>query len=274
MGAIIQNREKVPREATLIFHHIPKTAGTTLDGVIDENYPADRIFTVESPIVDSLDAFRAQSDETKRQWRVIRGHGLHGLHAALTQPAIYAVLLREPILRVVSQYYFIRNSPGHPRHAAIIERGITLLDYLRHAVNPQADNGQVRALSGVGGGLGPEVPFGACTEAMLAAARRNVAEQYALVGLTARFDEFLVLAQRALGWRRIGYSRRKVTQHRPSLESLSPAERKALQDCNALDLELYETAVRLVEATRRRQSFFFPLAVARFQWRNARGRAA
>lgn len=190
------------------------------------------------------------------------------------QPCVYATLLRNPIDRVVSQSYFIRNGPGHPRHAEVMARGATLLDYLRNGVNPQADNGQVRALAEQGGGTKVDLSFGGCTSDMLATARRNLTELYALVGITERFDEFLVRMRDALGWRDIHYQRRKVTQARPAVAMLSTEEHDAVQACNRLDLELYAAAEQMVNAARERQRIWFPAQVAWFQWRNRRGQVA
>lgn len=255
---------------TLIFLHIPKTGGSTLDAIIDANYPPDTVFSVQSPIRDSLAAFRALPKAERGRLRVVRGHGVQGLHRELDQPCAYATLLRDPVDRVLSQYYFIRESTNHPRHRDLQARGSTLLEYLRAGLNPQADNGQVRSISGVGDGTGEEVPFGSCTRAMLDDARRRLETEFALVGVTECFDEFLALAGRTLGWRHCHYVRRKVTRSRPLAATLSPEERAAVDACTQLDRELYATARRRAAELRRQQGPLFPLRVQWLQWCNSR----
>ena len=78
MGTIVTNLARLPSDVALIFHHIPKTAGSTLDMVLDGNYAADAMFTVLSPVREGLAAFRALSPESRRRLRVVRGHGVHG----------------------------------------------------------------------------------------------------------------------------------------------------------------------------------------------------
>lgn len=267
MGAIVQNRHELGRDGTLLFVHIPKTAGSTLNAVLDVNYPANTIYSVESPIATSLDSFRRLSPDRKRSLRVIRGHGVLGLHAELEQPCLYATLLRNPIDRVVSQYNFIRNAPGHPRYGDVLQRAGTLQDYLENHVNPQADNGQVRALAGLPLLNDADVPFGACSDSMLASARANLA-RCALVGLTENFDAFLVLASRLLGWKHLLYTRRKVGRARPSVEALSSSERDLILACNVLDMELYRIAQDRFHADVRRQGWGFRATAARLRWQN------
>lgn len=251
MGTILNADSPGRAQATLIFHHIPKTAGSTLNAVLDANYPAGTIHSVESPIAEALEALRALPAERRRALRVVRGHGVLGVHAWLEQPCLYATLLRDPVDRLLSQYYFIRGSPRHPLHAALMARGSTLGDYLKNGVNLQADNGQVRALSHSVSG-GGEAPYGACTPAMLRTALDNLANRYALVGVTERFDEFLALAKRLLGWRELGYARRKVTKSRPAVEALDASDRAMIVQYNALDMELYAAARSQFEGALRR----------------------
>jgi hypothetical protein len=129
-------------------------------------------------------------------------------------------------------------------------RGRTLGDYLQNGVNLQADNGQVRALSHAASDKG-EPPYGACTPAMLQIAMDNLSGRYALVGVTERFDEFLALAGRVLGWRHLGYARRKVTKSRPAVEALDASERAMIMRYNSLDVELYALARSRAEALAR-----------------------
>jgi hypothetical protein len=272
MGTLVTSLQPSSAVPTLIFLHIPKTGGSTLDAIIDANYPPASIFSVQSPIRDSLAAFRALPPAERERLRVIRGHGVQGVHRELERPCAYATLLRDPVDRVLSQYYFIRESPNHPRHRELLARGATLLEYLRAGLNPQADNGQVRSISGVGDGTADEIPFGTCTRAMLDDATRRLETEFALVGVTERFDEFLALAGRMLGWRHCQYVRRKVTRSRPLAVSLTPEERAAVGACTLLDRELYATARRRTAELCRCQGALFPLRVRWLKWQNSRQR--
>lgn len=248
MGQILNIDSPAVRDATLIFHHIPKTAGSTLNAVLDANYPVGTIYSIESPIVEALTVFRTLPAERRRTFHVVRGHGVWGLHAWLEQPCMYATLLRDPVDRLVSQYYFIRGSPNHPLNQALRSRGKTLSEYLRNGINLQADNGQVRALSRCADSVDAPAPYGSCSRTMLETALHNLTAHYALVGVTERFDDFLALAKRVLGWRELGYSRRKVTKTRPAADELDTEDRAVIQEYSRLDQELYAAARERFEA--------------------------
>src|SRR5438128_6438596 len=106
----------VDREA-LIFLHIPKTAGTTLNRIIDWQYNPVSIFTVDPHRIRATVArFKTFSEQRRRRFRVVRGHLLYGIHEFLPQGATYITMLREPVARLLSTYRFILRDHLHPLH--------------------------------------------------------------------------------------------------------------------------------------------------------------
>jgi hypothetical protein len=65
-------------ERTVIFVHAPKTAGTTLDYVINRNLPPQSIYTMLGE--NSLRDLKNLSDAGKSQIRLVRGHAGFDLH--------------------------------------------------------------------------------------------------------------------------------------------------------------------------------------------------
>ncbi len=91
--------------AALIFLHIPKTAGTTLNRIIDWQYDPRVIFTVDPHrIRPTINHFYALPEERRRRLQVVRGHPPYGVHELLPQGAIYTTSLRDPVARLVSSY--------------------------------------------------------------------------------------------------------------------------------------------------------------------------
>ena len=99
-------------ERTLIFVHIAKTAGTTLKRILEKIYRRDSIVTVtrdlESKDINNIlvDDFKRLSPQEKRKIRFIRGHLPFGLHQYINNPYDYITMLRHPVERAVSWYYF------------------------------------------------------------------------------------------------------------------------------------------------------------------------
>lgn len=65
---------------TLIHFHIPKTAGTTLNHIIKNNYPNKDIYNFGWQPQISLDNLKKLSDYNKSLIKVISGHMTFGLH--------------------------------------------------------------------------------------------------------------------------------------------------------------------------------------------------
>ncbi len=232
----------------LLFLHVPKTAGTTLKEYVysvyeppdppeaDEGgyfhygiydyYPSDELG--EEPPAD-LERIMNRPD-----LRVVVGHFSYGLHELQPKPATYVTLLRNPVERVVSV------AAHNLRWTGKQEREVTVEDLERYLLETplrDLDNGQTRRLSGI------DAEFGCCTPAMLASAQKHVAEQFAAVGLTERFEETLMLFGHVLRWPTGFYFDPQQVDPRPeSRTKLSADVLKAVSKRNRLDVALYEWA--------------------------------
>jgi len=246
----------------LLFLHIQKTAGTTLekyfyaaydpgmptvpgeDGYLNYgvyHYPGgfDKEDTAGLP---DLARILRRSDV-----QVAMGHFSFGVHAFQSRPASYVTMLRDPLERVISlgSHYLMWSDEDQKRSVSAEE----LEQYLLHTMRTEFDNDQTRRVSG----LEPE--FGCCTASMLDQAKRNLREHFSVVGLTERFDESLILFKRVLAWSwdDVYYLPRLVNPRRPPLAALQPLVLDLIRGRNELDLELYRYAAALFERLVERQ---------------------
>jgi hypothetical protein len=164
---------------------------------------------------------------------------VHGVHQFAPEPVRYFSIVRDPVDLVISWYYFVRRIDG-PAQEAIVEQDLSLEEFV--ASNeywygiPHTNNLQTRMLSGVGNTVSP----GNCTLDMLNSAKRNVDNDFAVVGLLERFDETLLLFRRELDWGLPIYVRRNSTSNRPAKSDLPSSTVDLIRERNALDLELYD----------------------------------
>jgi hypothetical protein len=232
-------------DAAVIFLHIPKTAGSTLHSIIERQYPAGAIYnTIGVRNRKAAERFRELPEADRARIRVLKGHmGFFGWHEFLPGPAVYITLLRHPVDRIISHYYYVLRSPGHPAHSHTVAEGLSLGDYLRAELTKEIDNQQTRILSAL------PADVGGCSRLHLEQAQRHIVEHFALVGLTERFDESLILLRRLLGWGSLFYGRRRVTPGRPREADVDRDTISLIERYNELDLELYRFAERRFEAS-------------------------
>lgn len=228
---------------TLIFLHIPKTAGTTLNRIIERQYSPFSIYTINPyRIKASLERLKQLPEKRRRRLRVVRGHLPYGIHKSLPQEVAYVTLLREPAARVLSAYHFVLRRPLHPLHRRLTRERLEVDDCLR--LFPQFRNLQCRAISG----LGDAAP---CDERLLDVAKANLTKSFGVVGFCERFEESLILISSTFGWKLSFYENRRVAKSHPLVE---PRLEALIREHNSLDEELYEFAKTLFEEALRQNA--------------------
>jgi hypothetical protein len=217
----------------LIFLHIPKSAGTTVNRLIESEYPLFQIFSVD-PVFSrwSCRHLWNLSAERLERFRIFKGHMLLGLHKILPQPATYFAVFRDPIDRVISAFYFMRNYVLHPNYRRFKKLNWNLEDFVR---NSPRDNVQTKIVAGA--------PYAEpCTAEIFEHARQNLREHFSVVGLSERFEESLALMKLRYGWKLESYSSFNVTRRRPRKRELSEATLNLIAEKNSFDIALYQLA--------------------------------
>jgi len=245
-----------PANRCIIFLHLPKTGGVTLRRALKWKYAPEmlNLETLTKPAESLADVPLSE----RRNARVLTGHLHYGVHEYIPQRCEYITLLREPIARVVSYYYYILGHPKHWRHAEIVRSGMSLDEFARTSPERGVENDQTRMLSGRGAG---ELDAGRLGRKALDEAKRNL-ERFLVVGVTERFDESFILIRRALGWKFPLYVTANVaTRAKPA----SVTAVQSIRERNQLDLELYEFARGLFSAAIERHGESLQREVAVFR---------
>jgi len=225
----------VDREA-LIFLHIPKTAGTTLNRIIEWQYSPFVVFTMDPHrIRATAERFKRLPEARRRRLQVVRGHLFYGIHEFLPQGATYITMLREPVARLLSSYYFALRRPLNPLHRKLKREGLGVEDCLR--LFPDRNNTQCRFIAGV-------KDTAITDDRLLDMAKENLTKSFSVVGICERFDESLILISQTFGWTIAPYENHKVAKNRPITE---PKLVDLVSEYNRLDVELYEFGTKLFE---------------------------
>jgi Sulfotransferase domain len=259
------SRPLLPGNEALIFLHLYKTGGTTLNRIIEWEYKLHRICSLE-PNGWQWHYQRIIRWPARRLARVavFKGHMPFGLHRVLPGPAKYVTILRDPVERAVSDYYFARGFSPHAYHRAALE--LDLEDYFlqRHEHNlqsrilagPNSDDHLPRECSLISSYTrlrGSYLPYSqdpassACDSAVLARAKENLARHFAVVGLTERYDETLALLKVLFGWKVKRYMGFRATPNRLPRGRIPASTVALIQEQERFDVALYEYARTLFE---------------------------
>lgn len=235
----------------LIFVHMPKAAGSTLQSIVDKQFPHEATYTIQGDSIESvqhsIEHLRQMPIEEKRRLQCIKGHMPFGLHRWLPQGPFYTTMLRDPVERMVSDYYFARNTPHHSLHDKVVRKQMSLADFATMRAEDGLTNLYTRVLSGsVNWSNLVELPFPLPND-VLDIARMNLEEYFAVTGITEKFDESILLMKDAYGWSDTYYERSNMTREKPTHYTIDSTTLDMIRRYNHDDIELYNFAVDTLE---------------------------
>jgi hypothetical protein len=187
------------------FVHIPKTGGSTLRSVLARQYGIGSIVYCEPssprwPKGETVLSFLTAALQ-KQDVKLITGHYPIGVHEFVRRPVRYFSMMRDPLDRELSNYYYAFAYKSHFLGDAIRSGEMPFEAFLaRHAHDASAP--QAHLLAG-------QYP---CRGDALEAASFNIGKGLVAFGVAERFDESLLFFAKQLGWRPPLYLRRNVTR--------------------------------------------------------------
>lgn len=209
-----------------LFIHVAKTAGSTLSSVFKRSErPSKFLHTWAHPKLQDMPNVATKDS--------VFGHFRFGLHYYFNRSCTYMTVLREPIDRVVSHYYYHIQHKKDPGHAFAMNR--TFEEWIRDS--PAANNEQTRVLSG------QRSQFN-ITESTLDMAEYHM-RQFAVVGLTEHYHETLFLLKYIAGLKVTRYRAVNKGVKRPKVADVPEETIELIKKANWADIQLYNLAVEI-----------------------------
>lgn len=215
------------QQEVLIFLHIMKAGGTTLNGIINQQYRRNSIVRING--INNRNQIQDMPESRRKEIKLIRGHFAFGLHYFLDCQATYFTMVREPIGRFMSNFYYQQQRSNDK-----IFKQLSLEDFVWLKGQEQS-NAQTKMLCGI------TQRMESCKQDnMLEIAKYNIDNYFSSIGILERFDESLVIFKRKYNWNFPVYLKQNKSINKPKNNNLSKEAIKALEKYNAMDIELYK----------------------------------
>ena len=225
----------------LIFLHIPKTAGSTLHYLFSKRYKRTYSLFAGSHSDEEVEKLRSISHQKRCEIDLLKGHMPFGLHEYLPRPARYFTMLRDPVKRVVSQYFYIKNNKENPLHDEVMSNNWTVGELIKSEISVGLNNGQTRWLTG---DL-KAVPFGEIGAQHLDQAIDNLNNHFISVGINEMFDQSILVLSGKLSWHKLPYYVRMNTNKNKS--DVSEEDIEIIKHYNKYDIKLYQHGLQLLQ---------------------------
>lgn len=245
----------------LIHIHIPKNAGTTLHRTLrmrrgfwnplrlPGHVTAFGFYNLRQS-AEKIAFLKQLPPDRARRVRFLGGHFGYGVHEYFPQPARYVTVVRDPVEHVLSIHSFFRKSHFYPQMASMSLRAFAEWEGNLEGLH-FPDNSQVRYLAADHGDV-ITTPSDTITPALLDKATARIDGAGASGGdmvtlVQERFDESMLVLQRAMNWKRCHYLTSNVTAERRKQDDVEPDVIAIIRQRNALDQTLYDHACRTLD---------------------------
>lgn len=211
----------------LISLHIPKTAGTSFQRTLSQIYGADQVGRLDiKPQINKLLLNGIEVDKTANIWqfKVLHGHfNPKSLYEHFPELVHIPIItwLRNPVDRVLSNYYYlremvVRHFNEYEQNRTILDKMMKTLDEFIHSdINRNLVHQHLEGLS---------------------------LEQFEYIGIVENYDNDFYEMAKQFSWKNAQPNRVNVTKFHPTIDD---ELRKKIEILNEKDMAIYEEALSL-----------------------------
>ncbi len=233
------------KPVSVVFDHISKCAGTSVASHLKMYYPYRKTFTIEGDApAQSVRSFNELSDRKRKSYTLVHGHLARGLFSNVAEGRKIVTVLRDPIARLISHYYYVLSNEKHALYKRVKESKIQLADYSISDLSPELQNWYVSYFSDLTGKEVSNDPEGAIEVAF-----QELLQRYDLIGFQESLSSFLEQLNILLHLPKHASTtpHKNLTLNKPAHKSIDSETLKRLKDANHLDIQLFERLLNYSE---------------------------
>lgn len=220
----------------VLFDHLPKCAGTTIISYLELHYPRRLIFrTNVSKSYESISEFQSLPKSSRYNFRLIVGHLANQLLDYVHPDTITLTIFRDPIDRIVSHYFFVKQNKHHYLHEKVLQSNIQLKDYASSGLSTELRNWYTTHFTGLSIEEVEKKP-----EESVHRALQVISQRFHIIG----FQDNLVSVSHKLRnvahlYKRFANQVINKTKKRITVKEIDENVKNKIAEVNFLDVKLY-----------------------------------
>lgn len=247
-------------KANIVFHHLPKTAGSSFTQLLRTLFPPDLVAHASTD--DEIQALARSGDIAK--FRLFTGHFTYEGMNSCFPDATRLTFLRDPIERCISQYYnwhddnritkswLERVDQNSESSKAIqIAQGMSLEEFIASDNEYISDSGQNLMTRYLAGKCDWQKTPEYYDPVLMAEAKYNLEHCFDFCGITEQFEQSKLLLATVVGvrpWENADALNTNINPAKASKSSkydITAEQRALLESFNRMDMELYAFGLEL-----------------------------
>lgn len=220
----------------ILFDHLPKCGGSSINKFLEKNYLRRKTYNVKVENQDYyINRFINLSEKKRYGFDLIKGHLVHSLIDYVHPDTLKITLLRDPVERIISHYYYVKNNPGHYLYQAINKQNMGLEDYVSSGISNELRNWFVSHFLGISYEEAEQNPVKS-----IDAAVRLVLNNYNIIGFLNEIESFTDEVDK-VAHLKYPYNGEQINKsERPKNNIIPENVIKTINNINFLDVEFYK----------------------------------
>ncbi len=235
---------------SIIFTHIPKTAGSTFLSILYKNIGKENI--LEFGMSKGKYSYKKYEQYLKSQFppsKLYTGHVPFGTHIGVQEQSEYITFLREPTQRYISEYKdvtLIGNTYNHILRPSGLNKnmlydlkGCTIEELIDFKYSESFSNLQTKYICNI------DNPLRSINNKDFDTARDNLHNYFSFIGITEYFDLSLMILKEIFQWDNLSYTYTNESNKSPI--NLNDDTLLRINEINYYDKKLYDFALEKFE---------------------------